>query len=123
MCALPDLNQNQKIHPYLKCTVNDLITMIYSFNVRHNLTMVALEDLSNLFNRVLEKKVLPVSQKTFIKKFNSNQEFSKEVHFICNYCNKYLGKQENFAANSKSTLCSNCRKTVNIDTFCGETID
>lgn len=109
------LNENRPIHINLKCTVNELMAMVYSFHVRHNLTMVALEDLAELFNRVLEKKVLPVSKRTFIKKFNSNQESSQVVHFVCNNCNKYLGKQEDFR-NSKSVLCSNCEKVVNITT-------
>lgn len=103
------LNENRPIHINLKCTVNELMAMVYSFHVRHNLTMVALEDLAELFNRVFEKKVLPVSKKTFIKKFNSNQESSQVVHFVCNNCNKYLGKQDDFP-NSKSVLCSNCEK-------------
>lgn len=110
-----DLNENQQIHHSLNCTVNELMSMIYSFHVRHNLTMSALEDLAELFNRVLGKKVLPVSKKTLIKKFNLNQKFPQVVHFLCDNCNKYLGKQDDFP-NSKSVLCSNCDKAVNITT-------
>lgn len=110
-----DSNDNRRIHKNLKCTVNDLMAMIYSFHVRHNLTMVALEDLAELFNHVLENKVLPASKKTFINKFNSNQEFSQVIHFVCDICNKYLGKQEDFPE-KKTVLCSNCHKNVNIST-------
>lgn len=100
------VNDNQLIHPYLNCTINDAMLMVYSFYLRHNLTWAALEDLLHLVNTVLGVKSLPTTKHSFKQKFDLP---IPTVHLYCIDCQKYLGKKDTFAEVDQ-VFCSTCNK-------------
>lgn len=99
-------NYDEPVHEFLDCTVNDVMSMMYSFFLRHNLTWAALEDLAQMVNTILGNTSVPATKYLFKKMFELQKV---NIHLYCTDCQKYFGKKEDLAGVDQ-VRCSNCFK-------------
>lgn len=95
---------SEAIHPMLKITKPEIVLLIMTFFMRHNLTQVALVDFLKLINLILGAKVLPETHYSFIKYCSKSSDFFKN-HY-CGDCNFYIGKINKESL--KGFTCENC---------------
>lgn len=106
--------QFDTVHPNLTCTVNDAMTMIYAYNIRHNLTWEATEDLTYLINAIIGMNKIPTSKYKFKEKFQRNGKTKATIHYLCHACDMYLGTEKDIQRFAMK-VCSNCRSEIRKD--------
>lgn len=99
--------------PNLKISIFEVMMMVQTFSLRHNLTMVAREDLIKLINTVLGKDIIPESKFIFSKVFNP--QISHEKHFYCRNCTSYIGKHLDSSTGLNCPLCKEIISTSEND--------
>lgn len=62
------------IHPNLSCTVNDAMTIIYAFFIRHGLSWKGIENLARLVNAIVGTDMVPTTKYKFKQKFQNKEE-------------------------------------------------
>jgi hypothetical protein len=87
--------------------------MVLMFYLRHNLSMLALNDLLLLINSIAGSNVLPKS--TYLFKKLLPKSIKPEFNFFCPNCFLYLDKYEKTLTN-----CPNCNSNINFKTDTGK---
>ncbi len=99
------------VHPKLNCKLADTIIIILEFFLRHHLTWVALDNLLNLFHKILGDESLLPKTKYFFKKILGGKQ-NAIFHFYCQNCRLYIDTFENLntkiADDQAEERCSNC---------------
>lgn len=90
-------------------TKAELLLLLITFTLRHNLSFAALLDLLKLINFVFSKTVLPASKHMLSKVFTHFSQRT-ELHFLCTFCQSYLASHKN-NNQRKHYVCSHCNKT------------
>lgn len=103
------------IHPNLSCTVNDAMTIIYAFFIRHGLSWEGIEDLARLVNAIVGTDMVATTKYKFKQKFQKKEETRPIIHFLCDSCGMYLGTKDSIQT-SELTTCLNCRTEICMDT-------
>lgn len=110
-----DDTYSDTVHPSLTCTLNDAMTMIYAYNIRHNLTWEATEDLAHLINGIIGTNKIPSSKYKFKSKFQRDEKTKAVIHYLCHSCDMYLGTEQNINELA-SPICYNCQSKICTDT-------
>lgn len=84
---------------------HEIMLLVISFFVRHNLTKKALVDLLKLLNLILGSQILPESHFKFTKYCHKILNYTKQ--YFCSECQLYLGKS-NEITEIKDMICPNC---------------
>ena len=104
---------NTKIFPGLDLSKGELLAMLFSLSVRHNLSKACLSDLLTLMTTIVPDCV-PKTLYLLMKKLNlldlENQDYS--IYFYCQQCKSFLGAKK---AQNKSFLCESCNITYTAD--------
>ena len=103
---------NTKIFPGLDLSKGELLAMLFSLSVRHNLSKACLSDLLTLMTTIVPDCV-PKTLYLLMKKLNlldlENQDYS--IYFYCQQCKSFLGAKK---AQNKSFLCESCNITYSL---------
>ena len=83
-------NGNQLIFEGSDVTVGQVVTMIYSYALRHSITKLALQDLLKLIAMVLGPNNLP-STIHMLSKYVKSSNQQVLMHFYCSTCCLYIG--------------------------------
>lgn len=110
-----DIEYFDTVHPNISCSVNDAMTMIYAFSIRHGLNWEAIEDMAQLVNSITGTDRVPTTKYKFKQKFERKNCTKPTVHFLCHSCHMYLDTKENLQ-NSDQKICSNCQTEICTDT-------
>lgn len=100
---------DEPVHEFLNCRKRDALIMLYAYQVRHKISWVALIDLYELINLILENNALPTTKYMFKQIFPTE---TGTVHFVCEHCGRYLGA----TMNEKEIRCTTCNKTSSAST-------
>lgn len=87
-------------------TVGQVVTMIYSYALRHSITKLALQDLLKLINTIVGPNNIP-SSIYMINKYVQSSEEKTKLHFYCPNCLQYIGY---FTEASGHITCNNCER-------------
>lgn len=102
---------SNKIHPAIDCSKLSVLKMILIYFMRHNLTLVGLEDLLKLVNCIVGENSLFTSKYKFFKLFSKS--YKPKNMFFCKHCYSDLEIDQNmYEENARSMECTNC-KTIN----------
>ncbi|XP_055609327.1 uncharacterized protein LOC129756461 [Uranotaenia lowii] len=82
-------NADNNGSPILEDNKFEAMMMVLHIFLRHNLSIVALEDILRMVNLILKAKCVPECGRTFLNFFN-NPSYVR--HHICSKCGIYLGK-------------------------------
>lgn len=110
-----DIEYFDTVHPNLSCSINDAMTTIYAFSIRHGLSWEAIEDMAHLVNAITGTDRVPTTKYKFKQKFERKNCTKPTVHFLCHSCDMYLDTKENLQ-NSNQNICSNCETEICTDT-------
>lgn len=100
---------NVPICRFLSITKAELLLILITFTLKHNLAFAALLDLLKWINFIFSSTVLPATKHMLSKGF---AHFSQrtELHFLCTFCQSYLASQTE-DNQRKHYVCSNYNKT------------
>lgn len=98
-----------RIHPDIDCSKLSVLKMVLVYFLRHNLTLVALEDLLKLINCIIGKNSLFTSKYKFFKLFS--KPYIPKNNFYCKHCYSDLEVNNNmYEENAQTMECLNCKK-------------
>lgn len=91
---------SEKIKP--KPQINDLVEKIMLLYLKHNLTLVCLEDVMKLINENLEEcKKLPTGKVQIMNMFREHRDLVDILYFIkCSKCKKYSKAEKKLLLNA-----------------------
>lgn len=99
------------INAVVKMKVMDLLSLIFVFSVRHNLSWTTMESLAKLISCILGDESVPSSKYHFKKLFSPSKNMN--VHFICKKCRTYLGTNRDC---SIARICPVCNENIDMKT-------
>lgn len=111
---------NDFVHPQLNFKLADAIIIILEFFLRHHLTWVALDNLLELFHKILGDESRLPKTKYFFKKILGGKQ-SAIFHFYCQNCGLYIDTFENlntengFQKTGQIQACSNCQHPFSLN--------
>lgn len=90
-----------------KLSKEEIMMLVVSFFVRHNITKIALVDLLKIINLILDAKILPESHYKFTQYCHKILNYTK--NYYCSNCKLFLGSLN--IVDKRTLKCSNCSMT------------
>ncbi|KAK3917735.1 Sec-independent protein translocase protein TatA [Frankliniella fusca] len=97
--------------PCTDVTVQQLLFMTPTLELRHGLTWVAQVDILKMISTIFPCAAIPTTKHLCKEKFNVIDEEDITYHVFCNVCDKYLGKKPKGV---KTQYCATCEKSIKV---------